>query len=167
MFNYWHIEKRKSIWERFIWVCLAYVVGMFICFFPTLWGIFTLWGWHCGDVKKVPHNVGFDKKKSPQCRFFQRKKKFPTVFNRKFGCKILHCGELIFTNYHQTFHGRDENLQCGELCKHSYFIMIYLHLFWIVTPDVILHCEEDISNQWDWRKLPHNVGFFRKFLYPT
>ena len=158
---------------KFLRVCLAFVVGMSICFDPALWGIFTLWGRHCGAVKEVPHSVRYYSKKSPQCWFCQWKKIFPIVLSRKFQCRILRCGECILTNYHPTFHGRYKNLQSGELCKLTYFLIFYLYLFWITTPSTILHCGEELR----FRNFPtrryfkeiksYNVGNYSCRLFPA
>ena len=121
----------------------SYIVGNFYVVGKTLWGSLK-----SSSQCRIWH------KKFPTMLVLSTKKKLPHCVYRKFGYRILRCGELIFVNYHQTFHGKDENLQCGELCKHSYLIMIYLHLFWIVTHDIILHCEEDSSNQWYSRTSP-------------
>ena len=56
---------------------MANVVGMYMCIPPTLWGIFTLWGRHCGDLFKKPHSAGYNLKNSPQWRNYDRKKRSP------------------------------------------------------------------------------------------
>ena len=72
-------------WQRrtkFRGVWVADVVGMYICFLPTLWGIFTLWGRHCGELTKIPHNVGEKHMNFPTMLVFLQKQHFPTVFNK-------------------------------------------------------------------------------------
>ena len=64
------------------WVWVANVVGNSIWFFPTLWGIFTLWGRHCGELTKIPHDVGEKHMNSPTMLVFLQKQHFPTVFSK-------------------------------------------------------------------------------------
>ena len=134
-------------------VRLANVVGKYTNFGPTLWGSFTLWGRHCGEGKKEPHNVGYCHQNSPQRRNQVRKTIFPTVLIEKFGGKILHCEEFISLNNHQTYHWNWDNLHSGELCKLCFSKVKCLLLFWIVNPELNLHYGEEIethetSSQW-------------------
>ena len=95
------------------------------------------------------------------------------MLSGKFQCRILRCGEYILTNYHPTFHGRYKNLQSGELCKLTFFLMFYLYLFWITTPFTILHCGEELKfGNFPTRRYfkeikSYNVGNCSCRLYPA
>ena len=147
--------KRKILWglNEVHRVRLGNVVGKYTNFGPTLWGSFTLWGRHCGEGKKEPHNVGYCHQNSPQRRNQVRKTIFPTVLIEKFGGKISHCEEFISLNNHQTSHWNWDNLHSGELCKLCFSKVKCLLLFWIVNPELNLHYGEEIethetSSQW-------------------
>ena len=77
-------------------VCLSSVVGKYTNFVPTLWGIFTLWGRHCGEVKKAPHKVGQHHQNSPQRWIQERKTIFPTALIRNLLVKSYAVGHLLF-----------------------------------------------------------------------